>query len=82
MADRDDKNLAHFKARAGSVKLTGVDKNNDMNTPVNVFIVMDNGGWGQSTDISGWTHVGTSPQINSLDVSRARRRVQLFMADQ
>ncbi len=80
MADRDEKNMAHFKARSATTKQANDGK--EMNTPVQVFIVMDNGNWGGQTDISGWTHVGTSPQINSFDVARARRRAHGFMADQ
>lgn len=82
MADRDDVNLKQFKSRAANKKVVEKPVNPQAPAPVQVFVVFDDfGRGGDQMDVCGWTHVGTSPRITPVDISRARRRTQFFMND-
>lgn len=80
MSDRDDANMKHFASRAQRPKVlaggpAAAVAANEGVSPVNVFIVFDQG-FGHATDQiddTRFRYVGTSPQVSQYEGMCGRR---------
>ena len=50
--------------------------------PQQYRVICDADQFRQQLDTGRWSHVGTSPRLSTNDRIQARRRFQVFMADQ
>lgn len=76
MEDRDNACVRHSMHRAQRVNTHAAVK-----VPITVYMSTDQNPYDQQIETGRWTHVGTSPRLTNFDISQARRRHQVFMAD-
>jgi hypothetical protein len=75
MADRDDAALRHFRSRSQQPKI--LSSAPSANTPVNVFVVFDQGFGSVSdqVDTTRFKYTGTSPQLSRYEGMSNRRTI-------
>lgn len=80
---RDDANIKHFAARAKQPKVlaggpAAASAAVQGTTPVNVFIVFDQGfgGISDQMDATRFKYTGTSPQLSQYEMMNGRRIIQ------
>ncbi len=78
MADRDDANMGHFKARSQQPRVSGPPKNVSPGTPVtnvNVFISTYDHAVADQIEATRFRYSGTSPQVTNMNTSAHRRLI-------
>ncbi len=72
---RDEKNLKHFQARSQQPKLLAGNPDMYNQTPVNVFIVFDQGfgGVGNQIDDTRFNYMGVAPKFSPTEKMHGNR---------